>query len=111
MAAAKSEVPISQLIDKIATKFQRLPLHFRIQQLNETNGNTAGCNRKLEIQDGGRQNGSTYISAYRQDSNEIPTATPTFSRSSSSTKLLGILQVATGSWKSKMATAKPEVLI
>src|SRR5664279_1147325 len=35
--------------------------------------------------------GCTYISACRQDRNEIPTATPPFSRSSSSAELMGIL--------------------
>src|SRR5664279_1662214 len=110
MAAAKPEVLISLLVDKIETKFQRLLLPiFEVPQLRGTNEDTVGCNRKLEIQDGGRQTGSTYISAGRQDRNEIPTATPPFSRSRSSAELMRILWDATGSWKSKMAAAKPEV--
>src|SRR5664279_4142772 len=57
------------------------------------------------------QTGSTYISAGRQDRNEIPTATPPFPRSRSSGKLMRILWDATGRWNSKIAAAKPEVPI
>src|SRR5664279_4563837 len=84
---------------------------FRVQYFNGTIGNIAGCNRKSEIQYGGRQTGSTHISAYRLDRNEIPTGTPIFSGSSISMELLGISPDVTGSQKFNMAAAKPEVLI
>ena len=61
MAAAKPEVLISQLLNQIATPFQKLPHICGVQQLNGTMANTARCNRKQKIQDGGRQTGSTYI--------------------------------------------------
>ena len=48
----------------------------------------------------------THISACRQDSNEIPTATPMFSRTGIPMVLLCILSVTTGSQKSKMAALK-----
>ncbi len=65
----------------------------------------------LEIQDGGCQTGNNYISACRLDSDEISTAKPMFSRSSNSTAPLAIPYNVTGSGKSKMAAAKPEVII
>ena len=55
--------------------------------------------------------GNTYISACRLDSNAIPKTTQTFSRSSNSMGLLQSLPDTTGSQKSKMAAAKPEILI
>ena len=58
MAAAKSEIIISQLLDYIATPFQRLTLIFRVQQLNGTIANTARRNRKSDYKDGGHQTGS-----------------------------------------------------
>ena len=48
----------------------------------------------------------THISACRQDSNEIPTATPMFSRMGIPMVLLCILSVTTESQKSKMAAPK-----
>jgi len=66
----------SQLLDKIGTKFQRLPPCFRGKESNGTIGNTVRRNRKSEIQDGGLQSGNTYIWTCKHDSNEIPTATP-----------------------------------
>jgi hypothetical protein len=48
------------------------------QLFNEAVEKNVGCNRKPEIQYGGCQTGSTYISAPLQDRNEIPTAAPTF---------------------------------
>src|SRR5664279_3265413 len=99
MAVVKPEVLISQLLDEIEKKFQRLAPIFRVQHFNGTIGNIAGCNRKSEIQYGGRQTGSTHISASRIDRSEIPTATPIFSGSSSSMELLGISPDVTGSQK------------
>src|SRR5664279_3558025 len=52
-----------------------------------------------------------HISASIAHSNEIETATPTFSGSSNSMALLRILSDIIGSRKSKMAAGKPEVLI
>jgi len=64
MAASKPEVVITQLLDKIATPFQRLPPIFGVQQPNGTIVNSARCNRKSVLP--GHQTGSSYISAYRQ---------------------------------------------
>jgi len=44
---------IYHLPDKIAAKFQRLHPLFDDGHSNGTNGNTARCNRKWKIQDGG----------------------------------------------------------
>ncbi len=54
MAVAKPEVLISQLVGKIATRFQRLPHVSGVQQRKGAIGNTLRCNLKLEIKDGGR---------------------------------------------------------
>ena len=62
MAATKPELR-SQLRHKIATLFHRLLHMFGVQQFSSNLANTARCNRKSEIQDGGRQTGSTYTSA------------------------------------------------
>jgi len=51
------------------------------------------------------------ISARTLDSNEISTATPTFSRSSNSVELVSILPDVNESLKSKMAAVKPEVYV
>ena len=51
----------------------------------------------------------TQISACRQDSNEILTATTMFLRSLDSMMLMPILSDVTGSGKSKMAAARPEL--
>jgi hypothetical protein len=68
-------------------------------------------NRKWKNQDGGHQTGTTHISACVLDRNEIPTAITMFSGSSNSMELVGILSDKTGSGKSKMAAAKPELHI
>ena len=65
----------------------------------------------LEIQDGGHQTGNNYISACRLDSVDISTAKPMFWMSPNSMALLAIPHNVTGSGKSKMAAAKPEVII
>jgi len=59
--------------------------------------------RKSEIQDGGFENSVAQISAYTYDSNEIPTATPIFSGSGNTERLLGIQIYVCACWKSKMA--------
>jgi hypothetical protein len=43
----------------IATIFQRLAPHFRVQHRNGTTPNTVQCERKSDIQDGCLQTGST----------------------------------------------------
>ena len=53
----------------------------------------------------------SYISAGIQDNDEILEATPTFSKSSNSMGLSRILRDISGSRKSKMAAAKPDLLI
>ena len=111
MAAVKPEICISQLIDNIATPFQRLTPIFGVQQLNGTIANPARCNRKSAFKDGGRQTGSSYISASRPDSDAVSKANPPFSGSSNSAALLRILPDVTVSRILKMAASKPEVLI
>ena len=54
MAAAKPEVLISQLLDKIATPVQRLIPIFWVQEFNGAIPNTVQSNWNSEIQDGGR---------------------------------------------------------
>ena len=54
MAAAKPEVLMSRLLEKIATPFQRLIPIFGVLIFNDAISNTVRCNRKSEIQDGGR---------------------------------------------------------
>ena len=48
MAAAKPEVFIYRLLDKIATLFQRLTFHFRSPEFIGAIANTARCNLKSE---------------------------------------------------------------
>src|SRR5208282_4281893 len=97
------------------TRYQRRsngkPPIFGDQQPNGTLANSARCNRKSVFKDGGRQTGSTYISASRKDINAVPTANPPLSGSSNPMELLRIVPDATGSRFLKMAAAKPEVLI
>jgi hypothetical protein len=63
MAASKPEVLISQLVDELVTKFQRLsPFVSEVQQLNASSLIAVRSNRKSEVEDGGLQTGSTYIS-------------------------------------------------
>ena len=58
---------------------------------------------------GGLQTGTTHNHACRQDSNEIPTATPMFSGTGNPMTLTWKLSDVTGSQKSKMAADKPEI--
>jgi hypothetical protein len=58
---------ISQFLHKIETKFQPLTPIFGVYQFIETHRSTVTCNRKLQLQDGGRQTGSIYISASTLD--------------------------------------------
>ena len=76
MAVAKPDILLYQLPDNIATPFQRLTPNFGVQLPNVIIANSALCNRKSVFQDGGLQNGRTYKSVSRQDSNAVPTATP-----------------------------------
>src|SRR5208282_3787289 len=78
MAANKLVIRISRLLDNIATPFQLQTPIFGVQQLNGAIANTVRCNRKSVFKDVGRQAGSTYISASRQDSNSVLTANPHF---------------------------------
>ena len=50
------------------------------QEFNGAATDAVSCKDKWEIQDGGRQTGSNYISAYRpyKCSNAVPTAKPPF---------------------------------
>ena len=79
MAAYKPEVLISQLVDEIETPFQELPLIFRVEQLNSTIVQHTRHKGSPEIQDGGLQTGSTYISACRRDRKAMSRAIPPFS--------------------------------
>src|SRR5208282_6002537 len=102
MADSKREVVITQLLDKIATPFQRLTPIFGVQQPNGTIANSARCNLKSFFKDGGLKTGSSYNSASRQDSNAVPTANLRFSRSSNQMALLQIVPDVTGSQFFKM---------
>ena len=78
MAAYKPEALISQLVDEIEKPFQGLLPIFRVEQLNSTIVHFTRHKGSPEIQDGGLQTGSTYISACRRDRNAISRATPHF---------------------------------
>src|SRR5208282_5529160 len=62
---SKIEVLIYQLLDQIATPFQRLTHHFLGAATPRYNANTVRCNWESAFKDGGRQTESTYISASR----------------------------------------------
>jgi hypothetical protein len=64
MAAAESQVRITLVLDKMATKSQRLLHIFVIQQLNGTIADTTRCNRKSVFQDGCRQTIETGRNVY-----------------------------------------------
>ena len=78
MAASIPEVVISRLPYNMATPSQRITPIFRVRQPNATITNSARCNRKSVFQDGVLQTGSTYISAFRPDSDAVSSATPPF---------------------------------
>lgn len=62
MAAAKPEVPISQLVDEIATQCQRLYVDvFEDKICKESFSTAIGQHGKWEIQDGHHETGSTHI--------------------------------------------------
>jgi hypothetical protein len=111
MAAAKLDVPVSQLLYKIEEKIQWLPACFGVGDLDDAIEKVPSPNRKSEIQDGGCQTRSTWISASTQDSKEIATANPMFSGSQNFVMLSGRTDVGTGSEKFKTAAAKPEVSV
>jgi hypothetical protein len=54
MAADTPEVLMSRLLEKMATPFEWLTPIFGILVFNDAISNTVRCNRKSEIQDGGR---------------------------------------------------------
>src|SRR5208282_5842797 len=58
MAAAEPQVPITQVLDKVAAKFQIVTYIFVVRQLNGTKPDIARCKRKKLIQNGDRQTGS-----------------------------------------------------
>ena len=109
MAAAK---PISLLVDQITMKFQRLPNVFGVRKHVEDTVDHFRCISMSEIQDGGRQTGSSYITACRPASNDqIPMATLMFSESGNTLRLLWTTSGVSTSLKSKMAATKQEVPI
>ena len=57
MAAYKTEVLISQLVDEIETPFQGLPFIFGVEQLNNTIVHYTRHKGSPEIQDAGLQTG------------------------------------------------------
>ena len=59
-AKKKSEVKISQLVDKLETNSNGYTHVSRIQHSHGINDNTVGLNQKCEIQDGGHKTGSNY---------------------------------------------------
>ena len=68
---------LSQLVDKIATKVQRLNPRFGVQQSSGISADTVQPNRKWIIQEGGLETLNANSSAPRLDKYEIPTATAT----------------------------------
>ena len=96
----------------LATKFQRLYTHV----LGGSRPNCpiciiTGSYFLLKIQDGGLQTGNTIISACGWASNETLTVIPMFSPMSDSAVLYAMSQEVVFSWKSKIAAAKPEILL
>ena len=92
MAASKPEVPISQPIDMIGTRFERLYIYvFEVQLSKRTIKNIARPNWKWEFHDGGLQTGSTHVSAGRHDRNRISKAIPMFSESGNTKRLVELL--------------------
>jgi len=64
-----------------------------------------------EIQNGGRQTGSTYISGSILDSSEIPKATPMFQWTIGAMACTSMSYVFPVDVEFNMAAAKPEILI
>src|SRR5208282_2374944 len=58
MVAAEPQVPITQVLDKVATKFQRVTHIFVVRQCKRTKPDTVRCYCMSVIQDGGHQTGS-----------------------------------------------------
>ena len=95
MALFKSEVPISQFVDYIGTKFHRLYPCFRDRTTRINKWQYCPMSGYVENQRWWSKTGSrydiTHISACIHDRNEIPTAIPMFSGSGYTIKLLRIL--------------------
>ena len=97
MAAAKPKVLISQLPDQIETPFQRLTYTFRDPATQWLYCEYCPMRPEVGFEDGGRQTGSTYISASRPGSDSVSTATHYFRGPANSMALLRILPDVTGS--------------
>ena len=91
--------------NKISTGYSHI---FEVIKHNDTIADSIRCSRNSEIQDGGHQTGTAYVSACRQDNNVIPTAITLSSGSGNTTFLLCTPSDVNGSVKSKMAATKPE---
>ena len=107
MASFKPEVLISQLVDNMWTKFQRLYPCFRGWATRRDKWQYCPMsgyieNRRWRWMTGSRNN-ITYISASIHDSNEIPTVIPMFSGSGYAIRQLQRLPDVRICEKSKMA--------
>ena len=118
IVAAKPEVLISQLVDTLGTRFQRLLPCFLGPAIHRTMASYRQVYHHPVFQHGGLITGrdgiwagNMFISACRLARSAISTATPMFSESQNPMGSLGLLPVQTGSGKSKIVAAKPEVLI
>ncbi len=63
MAAGKPEVQVYQLLDKIKTKFQKIPHVVGVQQNKRNYLEHYTTKAEVAVQHGGIQTGSSYISA------------------------------------------------
>jgi hypothetical protein len=109
---------ISQLLDEIERGIKRhnkeIPtanLIYGVQRSNAATAIYVGCNRKPQFEYGGRQNGSTQISAPRWDRSKSSTAATAFSGSYFPIKLRRTKWGVTGNQNSNMTAAKSEVII
>ena len=100
MAASKLEIHASPLVQKIATKFQRLYLCFWGSSY-PTEGvampyDKTGRNRKWKIQDGGPQTWYNYILACTRESDGVSSAVPMTPGSSYAMEVMAMLYDQTG---------------
>ena len=107
MAAAKPEVLESQLLCKIATKFQRLHPHFRSPTTRQDQCGHSDIRviskSKMAAITGSTYEITQYLSFYILDSDKIPKAAPKFSGSSNTAGIIWTLADIRVTGKSKMA--------
>ena len=99
---------VSQVLDMIATKSQRLLQCFRVDLFSWTSGNTVRQNRMWKIKHGDRHTKIICISARTLHSEAIPTAKPMFSGSGNPLGRVGTLYDKTGNGPNQNQT-KPVI--